>query len=406
MENVLKNKHIVLGITGSIAAYKAAYLVRALVKKGAEVQVIMTPAGKEFIAPLTLSTLSSKPVISEFFSNRDGSWNSHVDLGLWADAMLIAPATAATIGKMAQGIADNMLITTYLSCKAPVFIAPAMDLDMFAHPSTQQNLDRLRSFGNQIIEPGEGELASHLIGKGRMEEPEIIVAALEAFFSQKQQLEKKKIVITAGPTYEKIDPVRFIGNYSSGKMGFALAEACAAQGAAVTLIAGPVALQTQHPAIHRIDVESADEMYAAAMSSFPEADAAILCAAVADYKPETEATEKIKRETKGEMTLNLVPNRDIAAALGAVKRPDQILAGFALETNNEQSHAESKLKRKNLDFIVLNSMRDAGAGFQHDTNKIDIIDADGSIIRYPLKPKSEVAFDIIDHLAMLVNKYD
>ena len=256
---MLKGKHIILGITGSIAAYKAAYIIRALVKKGAEVQVVITP--------ITLSALSSKPVISEFFSNRDGSWNSHVDLGLWADAMLVAPATASTIGKMANGIADNMLITTYLSCKAPVFVAPAMDLDMFAHPSTQQNLDRLRSFGNHIIEPAEGELASHLVGKGRMEEPDKIITVLEAFFASQTVLEKKKIVITAGPTYEKIDPVRFIGNYSSGKMGFALAEACAAQGAEVTLIAGPVSLATVHPNIRRIDVESADEMYEAAMAA-------------------------------------------------------------------------------------------------------------------------------------------
>ena len=316
---MLKGKHIILGITGSIAAYKAAYIIRALVKKGAEVQVVITPAGKEFITPLTLSTLSSHPVISEFFSNRDGTWNSHVDLGLWADAMLVAPATASTIGKMANGIADNMLVTTYLSCKAPVFVAPAMDLDMFAHPSTRQNLDRLRLFGNRIIEPAEGELASHLVGKGRMEEPDKIVAVLEDFFASQTRLEKKKIVITAGPTYEKIDPVRFIGNYSSGKMGFALAEACAEQGAEVTLIAGPVSLTVVHPNIKRIDVESAEEMYQAAITAFPEADAGILCAAVADYRPDEQASEKIKRETKGEMSLRLVPNKDIAASLGAIR---------------------------------------------------------------------------------------
>ena len=355
---MLKNKHIILGITGSIAAYKAAYIIRGLVKKGAEVQVVITPAGKEFITPITLSALSSNPVISEFFSNRDGSWHSHVDLGLWADAMLIAPATAATIGKMANGIADNMLVTTYLSCKAPVFIAPAMDLDMFAHPTTQQNLDRLRSFGNHIIEPGEGELASHLVGKGRMEEPDKIIEVLEDFFASQTQLQKKKIVITAGPTYEKIDPVRFIGNYSSGKMGFALAEACAGQGADVTLIAGPVSLKTVHPNIHRIDVESAEEMYQAAVAAFPDADAGILCAAVADYRPEIQATEKIKRESKGEMMLHLVPNKDIAASLGSIKREGQVLVGFALETENETLYAEGKLKRKNLDFIVMNSLRD------------------------------------------------
>ena len=399
---MLKGKHIILGITGSIAAYKAAYIIRALVKKGAEVQVVITPAGKEFITPITLSALSSKPVISEFFSNRDGSWNSHVDLGLWADAMLVAPATASTIGKMANGIADNMLITTYLSCKAPVFVAPAMDLDMCAHPSTQQNLERLRSFGNHIIEPAEGELASHLVGKGRMEEPDKIIAVLEEFFASRTVLEKKKIVITAGPTYEKIDPVRFIGNYSSGKMGFALAEACAQQGAEVTLIAGPVSLTTVHPNIHRVDVESAEEMYEAAMAAFPDADAGILCAAVADYRPETQADEKIKRESKGEMTLHLVPNKDIAASLGAIKREGQVLVGFALETNNEATNAESKLKRKNLDFIVLNSLRDAGAGFRCDTNKISIIDRQGESVSYPLKSKQGVAADIVNKLATLL----
>ena len=378
---MLKGKHIILGITGSIAAYKAAYIIRALVKKGAEVQVVITPAGKEFITPLTLSTLSSHPVISEFFSNRDGTWNSHVDLGLWA---------------------DNMLVTTYLSCKAPVFVAPAMDLDMFAHPSTRQNLDRLRLFGNRIIEPAEGELASHLVGKGRMEEPDKIVAVLEDFFASQTRLEKKKIVITAGPTYEKIDPVRFIGNYSSGKMGFALAEACAEQGAEVTLIAGPVSLTVVHPNIKRIDVESAEEMYQAAITAFPEADAGILCAAVADYRPDEQASEKIKRETKGEMSLRLVPNKDIAASLGAIKRENQILAGFALETNNEMAHAEGKMKRKNLDFIVLNSLKDAGAGFRCDTNKITIIDKEGETIAYPLKSKQEVAVDIVNKLATLL----
>lgn len=401
---MLKNKHIILGITGSIAAYKAAYIVRALVKKGAEVQVVITPSGKEFITPITLSALSSNPVISEFFSNRDGSWYSHVDLGLWADAMLIAPATASTIGKMANGIADNMLVTTYLSCKAPVFIAPAMDLDMFAHPSTQQNLDCLRSFGNHIIEPGEGELASHLVGKGRMEEPDQIVAILEDFFSTQADLQKKKIIITAGPTYEKIDPVRFIGNYSSGKMGFALAEACAKRGAEVTLIAGPVSLTTHHPNIRRLNVESAEEMYQAAMAAFPGADAGLLCAAVADYRPEVQATTKIKRETKGEMSLHLVPNKDIAASLGVAKREGQVLVGFALETNDEAFHAEEKLKRKNLDFIVLNSLRDAGAGFRCDTNKITIIDNKGSVDAYPLKSKQDVATDIVNKLVTLLTR--
>lgn len=396
---MLRNKHIILGITGSIAAYKAAYLIRGLVKKGAEVQVVITPAGKEFITPLTLSTLSSHPVISEFFSNRDGTWNSHVDLGLWADAMLIAPATASTIGKMAHGVADNMLITTYLSCKAPVFVAPAMDLDMFAHPSTQHNLDLLRSYGNRIIEPASGELASHLVGKGRMEDPDRIIAVLEDFFAGRQALKGKRVMITAGPTYEKIDPVRFIGNYSSGKMGFALAEACAEQGAEVTLVAGPVALSTHHPAIKRVDVESAEEMYQAATQVFPDSDAAILCAAVADYRPEQRAEQKLKRETQGELTLHLVPNKDIAAALGTAKRPDQVLVGFALETNDEAAHAADKLKRKKLDFIVLNSLRDAGAGFRCDTNKVTILDAEGHTEAFELKSKQAVAVDIVNELA-------
>lgn len=396
---MLKGKHIILGITGSIAAYKAAYLIRALVKKGAKVQVVITPAGKEFITPLTLATLSSHPVISEFFSNRDGTWNSHVDLGLWADAMLIAPATASTIGKMANGIADNMLVTTYLSCKAPVFVAPAMDLDMFAHPSTQQNLARLRAFGNRIIEPTSGELASHLVGKGRMEEPDRIVSVLEDFFAESALLKDKKILITAGPTYEKIDPVRFIGNYSSGKMGYALAEACAERGAAVTLVSGPVSLVARHPSIQVVRVESAAEMYEAAMEAFPSMDAAILSAAVADYRPETMSDVKIKRETTSEMTLRLVPNPDIAASLGAVKKPGQVLVGFALETDRGILHAEEKLRRKHLDFIVLNSLQDAGAGFQCDTNKISILDA-REHVDYPLKTKQEVAIDIVKRLAV------
>jgi phosphopantothenoylcysteine decarboxylase/phosphopantothenate--cysteine ligase len=398
----MKDKKIIVGITGSIAAYKAAYLIRGLIKKGAEVQVVSTPSGKEFITPLTLSALSSRPVISEFFSNRDGTWNSHVDLGLWADAMLIAPATASTIGKMANGIADNMLITTYLSCKAPVFVAPAMDLDMFAHPSTRQNIDKLRSFGNYIIEPTEGELASHLVGKGRMEEPDRMIHILETFFASANDLQKKKILITAGPTYEKIDPVRFIGNYSSGKMGFALAETCARRGADVLLLSGPVALTASHPHIKRIDVESAGEMYQAAVSSFPEMDAAILCAAVADYRPEAASQEKIKRESRGDVTLRLVPNEDIAASLGAMKRENQKLAGFALETSHELAYAKAKLEKKNLDFIVLNSLREAGAGFRTDTNKITILDNTGNVTGYPVKNKQEVASDIIDKLVDLL----
>ena len=396
----LQGKKIVLGITGSIAAYKAAVLIRLLIKKGAEVQVVITPAGKEFITPITLSALTSKPVISEFFAQRDGSWHSHVALGQWADAMLVAPATASSIGKMAHGIADNMLITTYLSMKAPVFVAPAMDLDMFAHPSTTANLNTLRSYGNHIIEPAEGELASHLVGKGRMEEPENIVAYLERYFAQRDELAGKKIVITAGPTYEKIDPVRFIGNYSSGKMGFALAEECAARGAEVTLVAGPVQMTTSHPAIRRIDVESCAEMYEATTAAFTEANAAILCAAVADFTPETTADTKIKREGD-DLVLRLKPTHDIAAALGRMKQPHQHLVGFALETNDETAHAQDKLRRKNLDFIVLNSLRDAGAGFRHDTNKVTII-SDNDIKEYPLKSKAEVAKDIVDELVRIV----
>ncbi len=397
---MIKGKKIVLGITGSIAAYKAAVLARALIKKGAEVQVVITPAGKEFITPLTLSTLTSKPVISEFFARRDGTWHSHVDLGLWADLMLIAPASASTIGKMANGIADNMLITTYLSMKAPVFIAPAMDLDMFAHPSTQKNLDTLRSYGNHIIEPSEGELASHLVGKGRMEEPERIVEELEKFFAQNQDLKGKKIMITAGPTYEKIDPVRFIGNYSSGKMGYALAEDCAERGAEVTLISGQVNISTANPNIKKISVESAEEMYNAAIKEFPSSDVAILCAAVADFTPELVADKKIKRE-KEDLIIKLKPTKDIAASLGKMKTENQVMVGFALETNDELNHAKDKLERKNLDFIVLNSLNDKGAGFRHDTNKITIVDKT-NVIEFTLKTKKEVANDIVNHMVKLI----
>ena len=394
---MLENKKIVLGITGSIAAYKACILVRLLIKKGAEVQVVMTPSAKEFITPLTLATLTQKPVVSEFFDRRDGSWHSHVSLGLWADAMLIAPASASTIGKMANCIADNILVTTYLSMRAPVFVAPAMDLDMYAHPTTQSNLQKLQGYGNHIIEPGTGFLASKLEGKGRMEEPERIVEALDRFFEKEQRLSGKKVLITAGPTYEKIDPVRFIGNYSSGKMGFALAEVCAEQGAEVTLISGPVTLQTKHPAIKRIDVESAADMYEAATKSFPKADIAILCAAVADFTPKTTADRKIKR--KGDnLMLELQPTQDIAAALGAVKKKRQMLVGFALETDNELKNAQDKMKRKNLDLIVLNSLQDKGAGFRVDTNKVTIIDRHHGIMAYDTKTKREVAEDIVDFI--------
>lgn len=396
---MLKGKKIILGITGSIAAYKACYIIRGLIKKGAEVQVVITPAGKEFITPITLSTLTGKPVISEFFAQRDGSWNSHVDLGLWADAMLIAPATAATISKMANGVADNMLITTYLSVKAPVFIAPAMDLDMFAHPSTKCNLNKLSGWGNHIIEPAVGELASHLIGKGRMEEPEKIIEFLDEFFRSRSDLSGKNIMITAGPTYERIDPVRFIGNYSSGKMGFALAEECADRGANVTLIAGPVQQTAHHPRIKRIDVESADQMYHQSVSLYPSMDAAILCAAVADFTPDVVAEKKMKRGDDG-LTLRLKPTHDIASALGQMKANGQLLVGFALETDNECQNARDKLKRKNLDFIVLNSLNDMGAGFRFDTNRISIIDAHGERA-YELKLKPDVARDIIDRLVEL-----
>ncbi|MDR3118023.1 MAG: bifunctional phosphopantothenoylcysteine decarboxylase/phosphopantothenate--cysteine ligase CoaBC [Mediterranea sp.] len=396
---MLQGKRIILGITGSIAAYKACYIIRGLIKKGAEVQTVITPAGKEFITPITLSALTSKPVISEFFAQRDGTWNSHVNLGLWADAMVIAPATAATIGKMANGVADNMLITTYLSAKAPVFVAPAMDLDMFAHPSTKRNLDTLRSWGNHIIEPQTGELASHLVGKGRMEEPEKIIEILDRFFETRSELSNKKILITAGPTYERIDPVRFIGNYSSGKMGFALAEECANRGAEVTLIAGPVQQRTHHPNIRRIDVESAIEMYEESVRLYPEMDAGILCAAVADFTPTAVAGTKMKRGDD-DLTLQLKPTHDIAATLGKMKKEGQILAGFALETDNEIRNAQSKLERKNFDFIVLNSLNDTGAGFRFDTNRISIIDRQGQS-DYDLKPKSEVAKDIIDRILNL-----
>lgn len=392
----LIGKKIVLGISGSIAAYKAAILARLLIKQGAEVQIVITPAGKEFITPVTLSALTSKPVISDFFAQRDGTWHSHVDLGLWADLMIVAPATASTIGKMAHGIADNMLITTYLSMKAPVFIAPAMDLDMFAHPSTQQNLQILRSYGNQIIEPASGELASHLVGKGRMEEPERIVEILTDYFTLHNRLKGKKILITAGPTYEKIDPVRFIGNYSSGKMGFALAERCAQKGAEVTLITGPVELQVHHPSIQRIDVESAAEMYQYAVKTFPSMDAGILCAAVADFTPAEKANHKIKRE-KDDLLIRLQPTQDIAAKLGSLKQAHQRLIGFALETDDEMKHAHDKLQRKNFDFIVLNSLNDKGAGFRCETNKITILHADHHT-DYPLKNKSEVAEDIVQEL--------
>ena len=403
---MLKGKKIVLGITGSIAAYKSCLIIRELIKSGAEVQVVITPAGKEFITPITLSALTHKPVVSEFFSQKDGTWNSHVDLGLWADAMVIAPCTAATLGKMANGVADNMLITTYLSMKAPVFIAPAMDLDMYKHASTQKNIRTLRSFGNHIIEPGSGFLASGLEGKGRMEEPETIVKALANFFSTSSEsqsyiedLKDKKILITAGPTYEKIDPVRFIGNYSSGKMGFALAEECSRRGAKVVLVAGPVSLTCSNR-IQRVDVESCREMCEAAVGEFPNCDVAILCAAVADFRPETIAEQKIKR-VGDELLLKLKPTQDIAATIGSMKGEGQRIVAFALETNEEESNAQRKLEKKNADFIVLNSTRIPGTTFQADDNQITIINKEGKK-SYAKKPKAEVARDIVDELVSIL----
>ena len=405
---MLKSKHIVLGISGSIAAYKACTLIRLLVKAGAEVQVVITPAGREFVTPVTLSALTSKPVVTEFFSGRDGSWHSHVQLGLWADAMVVAPATASTIAKMANGVADNMLVTTYLSMKAPVFVAPAMDLDMYSHPSTRRNLDTLRAYGNHILEAADGELASHLVGKGRMQEPEEIAAALDHFFDaqaeeEAQPLRGRRVLMTAGPTYEPIDAVRFIGNHSTGKMGFALALECARLGAEVELVAGPVSEPfPAHPRIRRTDVTTAAEMYEAAVGLFASADAGVLCAAVADFTLPEVSKEKIKREGSGGLTLRLQPTRDIAAALGAAKREGQTLAGFALETSDGTAHATEKLRRKHLDFIVLNSLRDEGAGFGCDTNKVRIIDADGTHTDYPLKSKRLVARDIVAHLCRVM----
>ncbi len=399
---MLKGKKIVLGITGSIAAYKACLLIRQLIKRGAEVQVVITPAGKEFITPITLSALTHKPVISEFFSQRDGTWNSHVDLGLWADAMVVAPCTASTLGKMAHGIADNMLITTYLSMKAPVFIAPAMDLDMYRHPSTQANMKTLLSYGNHIIEPESGFLASGLEGKGRMEEPEVIADRLDQFFSENSQpspIAGKKVVITAGPTYEKIDPVRFIGNYSSGKMGFAIAEECLRRGADVTVVAGPVSL-TCSSGIRRLDVESCQDMYDAATSEFADADVAILAAAVADFRPALVADRKIKRG-KDDMVITLCPTHDIAAALGASKKASQTLVAFALETNDEEANAMRKLEKKNADFVVLNSLRNEGTCFRTDQNQIEIVSRDGKT-SYEKKSKADTASDIVDYLEKVV----
>lgn len=399
----LKGKHIILGVTGGIAAYKSVTLLRLLTKAGAEVQVVMTPAAKEFVAPVTFASLSQKPVVSEFFTANTGEWHSHVDLGLWADAMVVAPATASTIGKMANGIADNMLVTTYLSAKEPVWIAPAMDLDMMRHPSTVANIERLRSFGNHIIEPGSGALASGLSGKGRMAEPEEIVATLESHFATAGSMTGKTVTITAGPTREKLDPVRFISNFSSGKMGYALAEEAARRGARVILVSGPVALEARNPLIEVRRVESAEEMLAEARKAFAGSDIAIMCAAVADYRPAAVSPSKLKRGDSPAMTLELVRNPDIAATLGSEKRPEQTLVGFALETDDAIAHGADKLRRKNLDMIVVNSLADKGAGFGTDTNLVTIITADGRRTAGTLKTKSAVAADIIDSIETLRN---
>ena len=415
MENhVLRDKKIILGVCGSIAAYKAALLIRLLVKSGAEVQVIMTASATDFISPLTLSTLSKKPVLVRYVKNDAGEWNNHVALGLWADAMLVAPASANSLAKFAHGLCDNLLSAVYLSARCPVFLAPAMDLDMYRHASTLQNLKTLTSYGNHIIEATYGELASGLEGQGRLAEPEELVARLTAFFQSGSQspagpsadvgrLHNKKVLITAGPTYEAIDPVRFIGNHSSGKMGFALAEAAAAEGASVTLVAGPVQLNEQHPAIKRIDVLSAEEMYQQCNAHFSAQDVVIFAAAVADYKPALQSHQKIKKKDT-EMSLALHKTVDIAGSLGQEKKNGQLLVGFALETDHERQHAQEKLRKKNLDLIVLNSLNEAGAGFGHDTNKITIFDKDGSSLDYPLKSKQELAMDIVARIIEKINE--
>lgn len=399
----MQGKHIIVGVTGGIAAYKTAILVRELVKRGAEVKVIMTEKAKEFITPLTLATLSRNPVLVDFFDPTDGRWNSHVSLGLWADAYIIAPATANTLAKMAHGMADNLLTTTYLSARCPIFAAPAMDLDMYAHVATQENLQTLRNRGVQLIEPASGFLASGLEGKGRMAEPEVIAQFVADKLQNSQPLAGKNILITAGPTYEKIDPVRFIGNYSSGKMGYALAETCAQMGANVTLVSGPVQIKAQHPNIAVTSVESAAQMYQATTEAFPTADAAILCAAVADFTPITKADSKIKRGDNG-MSIELQPTQDIAAALGKAKQANQVLVGFALETDNEAANAAQKLARKNLDFIVLNSLNNPGTCFGYDNNQITIIDKNGQTKDYPAKSKQAVASDIVENLCEWLNK--
>jgi phosphopantothenoylcysteine decarboxylase / phosphopantothenate---cysteine ligase len=392
---MLKGKKIIVGVTGSIAAYKSALLVRLLVKSGAEVKVIMTASAHGFITPLTLSTLSKNPVLTEFVKDSSGQWNNHVDLGLWADAFVIAPASANTIAKMANGLCDNLLLAVYLSARCPVFFAPAMDLDMLQHPSTKANIQRLISYGNTVIEPAFGELASGLTGSGRMEEPEGIVNTLESFFSKSQKLTGKNVLVTAGPTYEAIDPVRFIGNHSSGKMGFAIAEELASQGAVVTLVTGPTQQHTNHPGINVKKVTSAEQMFSACKEVFPSSDVAVLAAAVADYRPVVVAEQKIKKNGEN-LTLELTKTPDIAASLGKLKTQRQVIVGFALETEQEQNNALKKLESKNFDLIVLNSLNDKGAGFGHDTNKITIIGRDHQVNTFELKDKKAVAKDIVN----------
>jgi len=399
---MLKGKHILLGVTGSIAAYKSAILVRSLVKQGAEVKVIMTEMAKQFITPLTMATLSKNPILVEFYNPENGDWNSHVSLGLWADLYLIAPASANTIAKMANGVADNLLLTAYLSSRCPVVVAPAMDVDMFLHPATQDNLKILSQRGVKIIEPDSGELASGLDGKGRMEEPEEIVSFVNALFQKSINLSTKKILITAGPTQEAIDPVRYISNHSTGKMGYALAEECASRGAEVFMVSGPTNLNISGKGISQINVISAKEMYNEALSIFNKGiDAAILCAAVADFTPAKQERSKIKRENEN-YNLELTPTIDIAASLGKLKKEGTILIGFALETDNELSNAQKKLEKKNLDAIVLNSLQDNGAGFGVDTNKVSIISKKGKPVAYSLKDKAEVATDIVDFVEKLL----
>ncbi len=400
---MLKNKNIIIGVTGGIAAYKAAHLTRLFVKAGADVKIIMTPSAKHFITPLTLATLSKNPILVDFYNPENGDWNSHVDLGLWADAYVIAPATANTMGKMANAIADNLLVTTYLSARCPVFIAPTMDLDMYLHPANQKNMETLESYGNFLIEPESGELASGLVGKGRMAEPETICNYLDNFFTSKKDFENKKVLITAGPTHEKIDPVRFIGNYSSGKMGYAIAEELAERGANITLVSGPTNLSIEHKNIKQVNVVTAQEMYNVCINEFSNHDIGIMAAAVADYTTLKTATQKIKKEDST-MNLELQKTKDIAKELGAVKKENQILIGFALETNNEQTNAKQKLINKNFDFIVLNSMNDKGAGFQSNTNKITIFTRNDQTKTFKLKTKKDVAKDIVNELANLSNQ--